>query len=182
MNHVYKKRGQPLSVTGTFIDELAPECKDWSTATPTLATACQAVEVEVDAESGQIRLVKAVAVHDLGQAINPLAAEGQVEGALAQGIGYALYEELLMDNGRALNPDFVDYKIPTFLDMPKPQVVLYAEPDSTGPFGAKGIGEPGLVPTAPAIANAIYQATGVRLHAVPITPERLFMAMQTKRA
>ncbi|MBI3090822.1 MAG: molybdopterin-dependent oxidoreductase [Candidatus Tectomicrobia bacterium] len=178
----YTKRGEPISETGRFVDELGPTMKGWGDVYPTFSTACQAVEVEVDPETGAVRVLQAVAVHDIGQAINPMAAEGQVEGALAQGIGYALMEELLLDGGRAVNPTFADYKIPTFIDVPDPQVVLYSDPDPTGPFGAKGIGEPGLVPTAPAIANAIYHATGARLRSLPITSERLFTAMREQPA
>ena len=118
---------------------------------------------------------KMVAVHDIGRAINPTTAEGQVEGALQQGIGFALMEDLLVDDttGRTRNANFVDYKILTALDMPEIQVELLESDDELGPFGAKGVAEDGTCPTAAAIANAIYHATGVRMKELPITAERL---------
>lgn len=102
-------------------------------------------------------------------------------GALAQGIGYTLYEEVLCKNGKILNPDFRDYKIPTIQEMSFPIELEFIETnDSFGPWGAKGVGEPGLVPTAPAIANAIYNAVGIRIRDLPITPEKVLAALQEK--
>ncbi len=137
--------------------------------------AAQFAEVEVDTETGQVSVLRMVAVHDVGRVINPTAAEGQVEGALQQGIGYALLEDLLVDgtSGRVRNANFVDYKTLTALDMPEIRVELLESEDDLGPFGAKGLAEDGICPTAPAIANAIYHATGVRLRQLPITAERL---------
>ncbi|MBI4577976.1 MAG: xanthine dehydrogenase family protein molybdopterin-binding subunit, partial [Planctomycetes bacterium] len=114
--------------------------------------------------------------------LHPQALEGQIHGALAQGIGYALYEEVRSEGGRIRNPSFTDYKIPTAGDLGFPvELHLVETLDPTGPFGAKGVGEPGLVPTAPAIANAIYDAVGVRVRELPITPERLLAAIQSAR-
>jgi xanthine dehydrogenase molybdenum-binding subunit len=141
--------------------------------------AAQFAEVAVDVETGQVRVTKMVAVHDIGKAINPATAEGQVEGALQQGIGYALLEDLLVDDetGRTRNANFVDYKMLTALDMPEIQVELLESADELGPFGAKGVAEDGTCPTAAAIANAIFDATGVRMKELPITPERLLAAL-----
>jgi xanthine dehydrogenase molybdenum-binding subunit len=143
----------------------------------------QAAEVEVDMETGKVRVLKIVAAHDVGRAINPMYVEGQIEGGLQMGIGYALTEELQVREGRVLNPTFLDYRVPTALDMPPIETVIVETDDPEGPFGAKGVGEMGGTPTAPAIANAIYDAIGVRLTQVPMTAERVLHAIKdAKRA
>jgi xanthine dehydrogenase molybdenum-binding subunit len=137
--------------------------------------------VEVDEETGDVRILRMVAAHDVGKVLNPQTLAGQIYGALAQGVGYALYEEVRTQDGRILNPSFTDYKIPTARDMDFPIDVVFVETaEAAGPFGAKGVGEPGLVPTAPAIANAIYDAVGVRIRDLPITPERVLAALKGK--
>jgi len=114
----------------------------------------------------------------VGRVISRQALEGQIYGALAQGVGYALYEEVRTRQGRILNPSFLDYKIPTAAEMGFPVELEFIETcDEQGPFGAKGVGEPGLVPTAPAIANAIFDAIGVRIRDLPITPEKILAAL-----
>lgn len=135
------------------------------------------VEVEVDTETGQVRVLNFVAAHDTGRTINPLGFQGQTYGGVAQGIGYALNEEVLFDNGKVANAQFHDYKILTALDMPPVQIIEVESIDPEGPYGAKGVGEPGLVPTAAAIANAIYDAVGVRITELPITPEKILKAL-----
>jgi len=118
----------------------------------------------------------------VGRVINPQILRGQTIGALAQGVGYALYEEVVTHNRRVMNPNFTDYKIPTAVEMDFPMEIEFVETNEpTGPYGAKGIGEPGLVPTAPAIANAIADATGVRVFDLPITPEKLLAAIRAKK-
>lgn len=148
-------------------------------ASHTFAT--QVADVEVDLDTGQIKVLSFVCAHDLGAAINPLAAEGQVEGALLQGIGYALMEELPIEEGQAKGLSFLDYKIPTTMEVPPSKVFLIESQEPNGPFGAKGVGEPGLVPTAPAIVNAIYQATGARITSLPIIPEKVLAALEKKK-
>ena len=143
--------------------------------------AAQVAEVEVDLNTGHVRLLDFTCAHDLGRTINPQAAEGQVEGALAQGIGYALTEEVVFSEGRIANPSFLEYKLPTACDMVLPKVILIESNEPNGPFGAKGVAEPGLVPTAPAIANAIYHATGVRITSLPITPDKVLTALEQKK-
>ena len=134
----------------------------------------QFAEVEVHTETGQVRVIRVVAVHDVGRVINPTFAEGQLQGALQQGLGYALTEEMKTDGrGRVTNPSFADYKIWTVLDMPPLEIQFLGEDDPSGPFGAKGVAEPGLVPTAAAIANAIFNATGLRIRELPMNPERV---------
>ena len=141
----------------------------------------QGVEVEVDTDTGEVTILGLVAVHDVGQILNPQTLKGQIYGGLAQGVGYALYEEVKMEGGRILNPGFRDYKIPTAREIDFPIRLEFVETnDSFGPFGAKGIGEPGMVPTAPAISNAIYDAVGVRIRHLPITPEKVLAALREK--
>lgn len=138
----------------------------------------QFIEVEVDTETGQVRVTKAVNALDLGKAINPVLASGQVEGAVTMALGYALSEEVKFDEyGRVRNPGFVDYKVMSTLDMPQMTTILVEDTEYTGPFGAKSAGE---VPTncmAPAVANALYNALGVRIRDLPITPEKVLRAL-----
>ena len=141
---------------------------------------CHGVEVEVDTDTGQVEIINYVAAHDVGRAINPMLLKGQIHGAVLMGVGYALSEEMLFKQGRLLNPNLSDYRILTAMDATPVEVVLVETNDPAGPFGAKGIGEPGLVPTAPAIANAIYDAVGVRIHELPMTPEVVVNALRKK--
>lgn len=135
----------------------------------------QAAEVEVDLETGLIRVLRIVAAHDVGQAINRLACEQQIEGGVVMGVGQAIYEQMLFsDEGRVVNPRFLDYKLPTSLDIPEIEsVIVEDEPHARGPYGAKGIGEPTTAPTAAAIANAVYDAIGVRITDLPLTAEKV---------
>ncbi|MDH3878468.1 MAG: molybdopterin-dependent oxidoreductase, partial [Desulfobacterales bacterium] len=137
-------------------------------------------EVEVDPATGKVEVLNFVAAHDLGRAINPLLVEGQIEGGAAQGIGWALMENLQFENGEVVNPNFHDYKILTIKDVPKISSLLVETVDPNGPFGAKGIGECAMVPTAPAIVNAIYDAVGVRIKDLPATTEKVFQGLKTK--
>ena len=140
-------------------------------------------EVEVDTETGQVDVLRIIAIHDVGKAINPLVVEGQIEGALQQGIGFTLTEDPIIDRetGVMLNDNFANYMVLTALDMPKVEVGLSGPTDPTGPFGAKGIGEPSTLGVAPAIANAIYDAIGVRFTEIPITLEKIFRALIMKK-
>ncbi|MEW5919391.1 MAG: molybdopterin cofactor-binding domain-containing protein [Bacillota bacterium] len=144
---------------------------------PTYSYGAHGALVEVDEETGMVEVLRIVAAHDVGKAINPMIVEGQVLGALAQGIGYALTEQMLYKDGKLLNGNFLDYKILTTADMPQMEVSIVETMDEEGPFGAKGIGEPGLIPTAAAIANAIKDATGVRFKEIPILPEHIVEAL-----
>lgn len=138
----------------------------------------QAVEVEVDEVTGKTEIVKVWNVVDVGRAINPRSVEGQMDGGFVQGLGFALTEEVVWDNGRVVNPTLMDYKVPTSKDVPfHMQTVIVESREPDGPFGAKGVGEIGLVPTPAAIANAIFDATGARLRRLPMTPERVLDAM-----
>ncbi len=138
------------------------------------------VRVKVDRETGKVRILNYVAAHDVGKAINPLLLEGQVYGGVMMGVGYALSEQVILEKGENMNPNFRDYKILTAKDTIPIDAPVLETYDADGPFGAKGIGEPGCVPTAPAIANAIYNAVGVRITDLPITPERILAALRAK--
>lgn len=133
-----------------------------------------AVEVEVDMSTFEVDIVRIVNAHDVGKAINPLLVEGQIEGGIVQGCGYALLEEMKLRDGRILNNNFTTYIIPTSLDAPSIETIIVEKEYSYGPFGAKGVGEIPLVLPAPAIAAAVRQATGFEIDEIPITPEKLF--------
>src|SRR5579884_1624778 len=139
----------------------------------TYAFAAQAALVKVDTALGTVRVVRIVAAHDVGRAINPTLVEGQIHGGIAQGLGLALMEEFMPGRTENLH----DYLIPTIGDVPPIEVILIEQPDSFGPYGAKGVGEPALIATAPAILNAIAHATGVRMTHVPATPDRVLAAL-----
>lgn len=139
----------------------------------------QAVEAEVDEVTGAVRVLRAWSAHDVGCAINPQMVEGQIQGGFVQGLGYALTEEMQWDeSGRLTNPTLMDYKVPTALDTPiEINPIIVEHPEPSGPFGAKGVGEPGLIGAAASIANAVAKATGKRLHRLPMTPERVLDAL-----
>ena len=142
----------------------------------------QGAEVEVDLETGKVKILRFVAAHDVGKVISKQTVKGQIYGGIVQGLGYALSEEYKTHNGRNLNPNFLDYKIFSAPDMDFPiHIECIETDDKEGPFGAKGVGEPGLVPTAPAIGNAIYDAIGVRIRDLPITPEKILAALEKRK-
>jgi len=149
----------------------------------TYVYATQIAEVEVDDETGEVVVKRIVAVHDCGQPINPMLVEGQIQGGISMGVGYALQEEILFDDqGKQINPNLTNYIMPTSLDMPELDVQLVDNYDPTGPHGAKGVGEPTAVPTAAAIMNAIYDAVGVRITTLPATAEKVMAAILEKNA
>ena len=138
------------------------------------------VELEVDTDTGEVKILRVVFAHDIGKVVNPSAAEGQVEGGFQQGMGYALMEEIQFDeeSGACLTADFLDYKIPTAVEMPPSIESIFIESNEpTGPFGAKSLSEPCCSVPAPAIANAIYNAVGVRVRELPITPEKILAGL-----
>ena len=146
-------------------------------------TAAAGAEVEIDTETGVIEVKKMVESCDPGHIVNPELYKAQVEGGMMQALGTVLYEELKLKDGKVLNKSFVDYKIPTIDNAPETFIAMGVEhPEETGSYGARGIGEPAMVPGAPAIANAIYNATGCRFTEMPITPERMLKALQEKAA
>src|SRR2546425_8597596 len=149
--------------------------------TKSYSFAAHFVEVQVDTETGQIDVLQVIPVHELGRVIHPVAAAGQIEGGIQQGIGHTLTEDYVIDEktGRSLNAGFVDYKMPLSLDMPPIRTILLeTAPDPGGPFGAKGVGEDPIIAIGPAIANAVYAAIGVRFRHYPITPDQVAHALK----
>jgi xanthine dehydrogenase molybdenum-binding subunit len=149
--------------------------------TKSYSFAAHFVQVQVDTETGQISVLQVVPVHEIGKVIHPVAAAGQIEGGIQQGIGHTLYEDYQIDlkTGRSLNANFVDYKMPLAMDMPPIRtVILETAPDPGGPFGAKGVGEDPIIAIGPAIANAVFDAIGVRFRHYPIKPEQVLQALQ----
>jgi 4-hydroxybenzoyl-CoA reductase subunit alpha len=135
--------------------------------------------VEVDLETGQVKLKRITAAHDCGQAINRAQVEAQMHGCVSMGLGEALMEEVVfLPDGRIANPNLADYRIPTALDMPLIDAILVESHEPNGPFGAKEVGEGGIMPTIPAILNAIYQATGVAIDELPASPERILEGLR----
>ena len=158
-----------------------PDEKHMGNISPCYAFGTHVAEVEVDLDTGVVKVLRLTAAHDVGRVINRLGIEGQVEGGVAQGIGYCLMEELKLEDGRILNPTFTDYKIFTTMDLPELDVSFVETHDPSGPYGAKGIGESPMIPVAPAITNAVYHATGVRITQLPLTPERVLMKLKEAR-
>lgn len=136
-------------------------------------------EVEVDRDTGKVRVLRYLCVADVGRAVNPALVLGQLSGSTLMGLGQGLFEEMLFDNGQPINPSLVNYKIPSSRDIPEELSVAFIESGHRdGPFGAKGIGEIAVAPAAPAVANAIYDAVGVRITDMPITPEKILRALE----
>ena len=149
---------------------------------PHPAVAAHAAEVAVDPETGHVRILRYVAAQDVGTAVNPLSVRGQIEGGVMQGLGQALSEACTFTDGKMANANLLDYKIFSALDAPAVEVHLIQHPCASGPLGAKGVGEPPIIPPPAAIANAVHDAVGVRIHDLPVTPEKIVRALKAKRA
>lgn len=149
--------------------EATSHCKE-----NTFASGACFAEVEVDMPLGKVKVLNIINVHDSGTLINPKLAEAQVHGGMSMGLGYALGEELLYDkNGKPLNDNLLDYKIPTSMDTPDLHVEFVEIPDPSGPFGNKALGEPPAIPVAPAVRNAVLHATGIGVDSLPLSPQKL---------
>ncbi len=148
---------------------------------PTYAFGTHVVEVEVDTETGVVRPLKVTAAHDVGRVLNRLGIEGQVEGGVSMGLGYGLTEDLQVKEGRVQNPDFRDYRLITAPEMPEVEMHFIETRAPEGPFGAKGIGEAPAICVAPALANAVHDATGIRFRRLPLTPERVLLSLRAGR-
>ncbi|MFQ5557893.1 MAG: xanthine dehydrogenase family protein molybdopterin-binding subunit, partial [Acidimicrobiales bacterium] len=176
--------------TGTIFTEEAfyeppTDLPDWSSGMGNMSAAytfgVQGVEVEVDELTGEVEILRIVAVTDIGRVLSRQAVEGQLYGGIVQGVGYALYEQIICEEGRILNPGFTDYKLVSAADLDFPIELHWVEThEPAGPFGAKGAGEAGIIATAPAIANAVHDAVGVRIRDLPITPEKVLAALAEK--
>ena len=162
--------GGPLSATGTQM-----------ASPPAGSFATSILDVEVDPETGKVDVLRATMVQDAGRAVNPQLVEGQMQGGIAQGVGWALSEEYYMnDRGVMDNSGFLDYRIPTAVDVPMIETIIVEVPDPNHPLGVRGVGESCIIANVPAIANAIYDAVGVRLNDAPMKPGRVLAALQAK--
>ena len=148
---------------------------------PNYSFMTQAAEVEVDLQTGRIKLLKMVTAHDCGTPINPMLVEGQLEGSVVGGMGQALYENVIVEKGQVMNPSFLDYGFPTFMEMPEIEAIEVETDDPIGPFGAKEAGEGTQLSPAPAIVNAVYDAIGVDFMELPITPEKILDALEAQK-
>jgi carbon-monoxide dehydrogenase large subunit len=179
-------KGGPIIGTGTCVVEdatfLDPDTGQGARPGAFWMYATQVAELEVDLETGHVQVTRLVAAHDVGRAINPWLCEQQIQGALVMGLSTTLNEELVLDNGRPVNASFSDYSVIGSTGVPMLEPIIVEAPQPDGPFGAKGLGEPGLAPTAAAIANALYDAIGVRIKDLPITPEKVLRAIRAKKS
>ena len=176
-------RGGPIIGNGNFmpsyVTSLSNETGQGKRAVVHYTTGCQAVDLEVDTQTGQITILRVASAFDVGKAINPDQVRVQMEGGIVQGISTALFENLKYEDGVPQNPNFTDYRIATSVDMPGEIFPIIVEvPQDDGPWGARGIGEHPMIPTAPAIANAVCDAAGVRIFEMPLTAEKVFLAIQ----
>ena len=180
-------RGGPIIGHGNFMPSyvtgLDAETGQGPRSVVHYTTGCQAVDLEVDTITGQVTILRIAAAFDVGKAINPDQVRAQIEGGAVQGASTALFEGLQFKNGALANRSFVDYRIATSLDIPFEIIPIIVEvPQDDGPWGARGIGEHSMVPTAPAIANAVANALGVRVFDMPITAEKLYLALADQAA
>lgn len=178
-------QGGPIMGRGRFmpsyVTDLDPETGQGPRAVVHYTTGAEAVELEVDTRTGQVDILRVAACFDVGKAINPDLVRAQIEGGVVQGVSSVLLEALQLDKGVPRNASFVDYRIASALDAPRRIVGMYVEvPQDDGPWGARGVGEHTMVPAAPAVANALYDATGVRFTQMPLTAEKIYMALRKR--
>lgn len=181
--NIYRRDGRPIAAIGTFDSRSEPSDETrYGNESGAYNFCCEAVEVEVDPETGAVKVLELACVADCGTVINQMGAEGQVRGAIAQGLGFATSEYFSWTGGRPDNPNFGDYKMPTMADMPKVHVEFADSYEPSGPFGAKGVAEIALDVVPAIISNAIFDAVGVRVHELPITPEKIYRALHPEFA
>lgn len=181
VRRVHFRQGGTAVMASAFYDpptEMADPETQMGNISAAYAFGTQAALVQVDPETGKVDVLKIVAVHDAGRILNPVGAEGQIEGGVAMSISYALAEQLILEEGAVMNPSFADYKLITIGEVPEMKVLFVGEPDPAGPFGAKGLGEHGCIPTPAALANAVYDAVGARLFELPLLPEKVLKAVK----
>lgn len=181
-HEVFNKGGMPVTGVGYWKPKtVVPDKTYYGNCSPNYPYGAHIAEVEVDTETGHVSVSNYWAVHDVGRVINPTLLEGQLEGGIVQGIGWALCEDMIYDEkGRIKNNNFLDYRMPGSKDVPKIYTDFVETDDPEGPYGAKGIGEPALNPVAAAVVNAIYDAIGIRFYKLPVTPEKVLMALSEK--
>ena len=180
---IYDKEGSEAVYTASSYDSPS-ETPDpvtgygnWSAA---YAYGAKVAEVEVDPETGAIEVLRVISANDVGTVVNPAGAQGQLEGGALMGVGYAMTEDFQVEGGQPVNANWLDYKLPTTQDLPELEVVLIETENPSGPYGAKGLGEMAQLGTSAAIANAVYDAVGVRIASLPITPEKVLAALKEK--
>jgi CO/xanthine dehydrogenase Mo-binding subunit len=176
-------RGYSLKASGLFKPRTIGEIRETGQSPRAFITylfGAHVSQVLVDIETGEVKVERHIAAHDVGKAINPQSVEGQIVGGVAQGLGMALMEEVVYRDGRILNAGFTDYIIPTIKDLPPVEAIIIEHDDPGGPFGAHGIGEPPLIGAVPAILSAIYDATGAAPHTLPVNPERMWQLLQVR--
>jgi 4-hydroxybenzoyl-CoA reductase subunit alpha len=183
---IYQYRNLPMPLVGRaswMADTKEPTTlfNEPGNFSPSYSFMTQAAEVEVDTNTGKVKVIKMVTAHDCGRPINPMLVEGQLEGSIAGGMGQALYEDVLVEKGQVMNPSFLDYGFPTTLEMPEMEAIDIETDDPVGPFGAKEAGEGTQLSPAPAIVNAIYDAIGVNFNELPVTPEKILKALEEKK-
>jgi CO/xanthine dehydrogenase Mo-binding subunit len=179
--HNFRKGGQPIVVTGTWDSDSESHGTDrYGSESGAFSFCAHAVEVQVEPDTGKVTVLNYAMATDCGTIVNPVLAESQEEGGLIQGIGYALTEGLLIQDGQLVNPNFSDYKIPCIADIPPLHQEFVPSYEPTGPFGAKGLGEISMDPVAAAIGNAVADAIGARIHTLPITPEKVLAAIDRR--
>jgi CO/xanthine dehydrogenase Mo-binding subunit len=179
--HIWRHGGEGIQVSGTWDAKTQMHDKQlYGNIAPAYSFAAQAVEVEVDTETGQVTVVDSFVSDDCGKALNPLAIHGQTNGATVQAMGWALYEQMQLEGGRLMNGNFADYTMATADAVPMLRGGFVESNDPNGPYGAKGASETAILPGAPAIANAVYDAVGVRIHDLPITPEKVLAALRAQ--
>lgn len=180
--HIFRHGGEGLQVQANYdAPTVMPDENYYGNIAPAYSFAAQAVEVEVDTETGQVVVLDTYVSDDCGKAINPLAVHGQTSGAAVQAIGWTLYEQLQFQDGRLMNGNFADYTMPTADAVPMVRSGIVESNEPNGPHGAKGASETAIVPGAGAIANAVYDAVGVRINSLPITPEKLLAALRERQ-
>lgn len=177
--HIFRHQGEGILVRATYDPPTqVMDAEHRGNIAPAYSFAAQAVEVEVDTETGKVVVVQTYVSDDCGRAINPLAVHGQTNGATVQAFGWALFEELQFENGYLMNGNFADYNMPLTISVPNLQSGIVESMDPNGPLGAKGASETAILPGAPAIANAVFDAIGVRITHLPITPEKILAGLQ----
>lgn len=180
--HLCKARGVVPVGAGSFgtdttgLDPVDGSGRPWQV----YVFGCQVAEVEVDTVTGEVQVLGIWAAHDVGRAVNPKGVEGQIEGAVVQALGQGLMEDYKLEAGHTSTPGFAKYILPTALDVPHITSIILEDPDPIGPLGVKGIGEPAMVPTIPAIMNAIYDAIGVRITSLPASPEKILEGLRAR--
>lgn len=181
--YMYAHGGAYLREEGYFMPkgvQMADKKTKLGNISAAYSFASHVAEVDVDTDTGKLTIKNYFAVHDTGAVINPMLAEGQIEGGVVQGLGYAIYENYYFDEkGKVLNSSFLDYKLPTSMDIPPIHCGFAESLENEGPFGAKGLGEPTIVPVAAAVANAVYDALGIRITEMPFTPEKIWKAIKS---